>query len=193
MSSTTTEATLPAWSGIQRPQRSDARRNFDALLAAARDAFAEHGTEASLEDIARRAGVGIGTLYRNFPTRTALIEAVYVAEVEKLVAAGAEAAKLEPWTGLTTWFDRFVDYVGTKKVLLESLNKESSVLVSCRGAMYGAGTPLLERAQEAGLVRADVSIQDAVRLMSGIAGIAFDDTAQRERIIALALDGLRVR
>src|ERR1700712_4737164 len=82
---------------IRRPQRADARRNFDALLAAARDAFAENGTEASLEDIARRAGVGIGTLYRNFPTRQDLFESVYVGEVEQLCQAAEDVAALPPW------------------------------------------------------------------------------------------------
>ena len=193
MPSQTAEAPLPSWTGIQRPQRADARRNFDALLLAARDAFAEHGTGASLEDIARRAGVGIGTLYRNFPTRDALIEAVYVAEVEKLVAAADEAARLEPWPALELWVHRFIGYIGTKRVLIESLNRESDVLISCRDAMYGAGAPLLARAQEEGAVRDDVAIDDVVRLMSGVAGVAFPDEAQRERVTRLALDGLRAR
>jgi AcrR family transcriptional regulator len=189
----TTSATLPSWTGIQRPQRADARRNFDALLVAARDAFAEHGTDASLEDIARRAGVGIGTLYRNFPTRDALIEAVYVAEVENLVAAADEAGTLDPWPALEHWVHRFIGYIGTKRVLIESLNRESDVLVSCRGAMYGAGEPLVARAQDAGAMRDDVSIEDVVRLMSGVAGVAYPDDEQRARVTGLALDGLRAR
>ncbi|WP_345751748.1 TetR/AcrR family transcriptional regulator [Microbacterium rhizophilus] len=193
MSNQTAEAPLPSWTGIQRPQRADARRNFDALLAAARDAFAEHGTEASLEDIARRAGVGIGTLYRNFPTRDALIEAVYVAEVEKLVTSAQEAMALEPWPALEHWIQSFIGYIGTKRVLIESLNRESDVLVSCRGAMYGAGAPLVSRAQDAGVMRTDVEIEDVVRLMSGVAGVAFPDEDQRRRVTGLALDGLRAR
>ncbi|WP_203136804.1 TetR/AcrR family transcriptional regulator [Microbacterium sp. JZ31] len=192
MSQQTAEA-LPSWTGIQRPQRADARRNFDALIAAARAAFAEHGTGASLEDIARRAEVGIGTLYRNFATRDALIEAVYVAEVEQLVAAADEAASLGPWPALESWVHRFIAYVGTKRVLIESLNRESDVLVSCRNAMFDAGAPLLRRAQEDGAVRDDVSIDDVVRLLSGVAGVAFPDEEQRMRVIGLALDGLRTR
>src|SRR5690606_11784928 len=85
---------------VQRPLRADARRNFDALLDAARTAFAEDGTGASLEDIARRAGVGIGTLYRNFPRRQDLFEAVFVGEVEELCRAADDAAQLPPWDGL---------------------------------------------------------------------------------------------
>jgi AcrR family transcriptional regulator len=182
---------MPPWTGVQRPQRADARRNFDALLVAARDAFAEHGTGASLEEIARRAGVGIGTLYRNFPTRDALVEAVYVAEIERLVEAAREAEKLGPWEGFASWLHRFVDYIGTKRVLIEGLNRESGVLDSCRSAMLGAGEPLLRRAQKAGAVRADASIDDVVRLVSGVAGVAFPDPAQREHVVSLAIDGLR--
>src|SRR3954468_7432731 len=85
----------------RRPHRADARRNFDALLVAARDAFAEHGTDASLEDIARHAGVGIGTLYRNFPTRQNLLEAVSVGEIQELCQAARDVADLEPWEAFT--------------------------------------------------------------------------------------------
>lgn len=189
----TAPTALPVWTGIQRPQRADARRNFDALISAAREAFAEHGTDASLEDIARRAGVGIGTLYRNFPSRDALVEAVYVAEVEKLVAAAHQVAELEPWTAIEQWVQHFIGFVGTKKALIAVLNRESDALISCRGAMYDSGAPLLSRAQQAGIVRDDVSIEDVVRLISGVAGVAYADDAQRDRITGLALDGLRTR
>ena len=101
---------------LHRPHRADARRNFDALLAAARDAFSEQGSEASLEDIARRAGVGIGTLYRNFPTRQDLLNAVYVGEVEQLRDAAHEAAQLQPWPAWEAWLERFATYVATKVV-----------------------------------------------------------------------------
>jgi len=184
---------LPEWTGVVRPQRADARRNFDALLVAARDEFARHGTGASLEEIARSAGVGIGTLYRNFPTRDALVEAVYVAEVEQLISAGEQALELEAWPGFETWLHRFVDYIGTKHVLIDGLNRESPVMLSCRHAMYGAGDPLLRRAQAAGAVRDDVVIDDVVRLLSGVAAVAYPDEESRERVVALAIDGLRRR
>ncbi|MFF1572702.1 TetR/AcrR family transcriptional regulator [Leifsonia sp. NPDC058292] len=177
----------------QRPHRADARRNFDALLAAAREAFAAHGSTASLEDIARRAGVGIGTLYRNFPTRDALIEAVYVDEVESVVRAARDAESLEPWDALDTWLHRFVSYIGTKHALLDGLNKDSPVLLTCRTAIYDSGSPLLERAQKSGEVRDDVVIGDVVRMVSGIAGVAFEDDAQRTKVVELAIDGLRAR
>ena len=177
---------------VQRPQRADARRNFDALLAAARDAFQEHGTDASLEDIARRAGVGIGTLYRNFPTRAALIEAVYIDGVEALVIAAAEAARLEPWPALESWLWRFVDYAATKKVLIAALNHESAAMASCRDAFYNAGRPLLQRAQAAGEVRPDTQVGDVMRLVAGVAGVSFPDAEQRRRVLAMAIDGLRL-
>ena len=176
---------------VQRPHRADARRNFDALLTAARTAFAENGTDASLEDIARRAGVGIGTLYRNFPTRAALIEAVYIDGVEDLVRAAAEVASLPPWEALEHWLWRFVEYAATKKVLIEALNRESAMIRSCRDAFYHAGEPLLLRAQESGDVRPDTSIDDVMRLVAGVAGVSFPSAEQRQRVLAMAIDGLR--
>lgn len=181
------------FTGVSRPQRADARRNFDALLVAAREAFAERGPGASLEDIARRADVGIGTLYRNFPTRDDLIETVYVAEVERLIQASAEGAPLEPWAAFLHWVEAFLDYIGTKSALVEGLNRESTVFQSCRAGMYGSIDPVLRRAQEAGVIRPDVSSEDVARLVSGIAGVAFADAAQRDRVLGIALDGLRAR
>jgi AcrR family transcriptional regulator len=181
------------FAGVSRPQRADARRNFDALLGAARDAFAERGPEASLEDIARRADVGIGTLYRNFPTRDDLIETVYVAEVERLIETAAEGADLEPWEAFEHWVDAFLVYIGTKRALIEGLNRDSTVLASCRAGMYGSFAPVLARAQEAGVIRADVTSEDVHRLFAGIAGVAFSDVEQRDRVLAIAMDGLRAR
>ncbi|MGX6606844.1 TetR/AcrR family transcriptional regulator [Micromonosporaceae bacterium Da 78-11] len=177
---------------VRRPQRADARRNFDALLAAARDAFAQNGTDASLEDIARRAGVGIGTLYRNFPTRQDLFESVYVEEINQLAQVAETVADLPPWDGLTTWLRRFVDYVATKRALSEALNRDSEMIRACRTTMYAAGEPLLARAQESGDVRADASFDDVLRLVIGITSAGFVDDVQRERVLTFALDGLRV-
>jgi AcrR family transcriptional regulator len=176
---------------VQRPQRADARRNFDALLAAARDAFAEHGAGASLEDIARRAGVGIGTLYRNFPTRQDLFDAVYLGEVEELCVAADEVADLPPWEALATWLRRFVGYAATKRAIYESLNRDSEMFRTAREAMYAAGTPLFERAQEAGEARKDVDFDDVLRMVSGLTGAVFVDESQRERVLQIALEGVR--
>ncbi|MEU6339449.1 helix-turn-helix domain-containing protein [Streptomyces sp. NPDC046977] len=175
----------------QRPHRRDAARNYDALLAAAREAFAENGADASLEDIARRAGVGIATLYRNFPTRRHLFESVYADEVNDLCRVAQDVAALEPWEALTAWLRRFVDYTVTKRAIREALNNESDVFLACRDSMYQAGYPLLERAQKAGEARTDFSFDDLLRMVSGISSTAFPDEGQRDRVLGVALDGVR--
>ncbi|MFF5026305.1 TetR/AcrR family transcriptional regulator [Streptomyces collinus] len=175
----------------RRPHRKDAARNYDALLAAAREAFAAHGSEASLEDIARRAGVGIGTLYRNFPTRRDLFETVYADDVNALCAAALDLADREPWEALTAWLDRFAGYMVTKRAVREALNDESDIFVACRDSMYAAGGPLLERAQRAGAARADMDFGDLLRMVAGITATAFETDAQRDRVLSIALDGVR--
>ncbi|MGI3229005.1 TetR/AcrR family transcriptional regulator [Streptomyces sp. GTA36] len=175
----------------RRPHRKDAARNYDALLTAAREAFTEHGAEASLEDVARRAGVGIGTLYRNFPTRRHLFESVYADEVNALCRVAEEVADLEPWEALTTWLDRFADYMVTKRAVREALNDESEIFTACRESMYAAGGPLFERAQRTGAARTDMDFVDLLRMVAGITATAFDDDAQRDRVLSVALDGVR--
>jgi AcrR family transcriptional regulator len=181
----------------KRPKRADALRNYDKLVAAAREAFTAADRSASLEDIARRAGVGIGTLYRNFPTRADLVEAVYVGEVEALSRGAEECARLEPWEALTAWLQRFVGYVATKQALADELfdiaERDASVFAGCRALLHGAGEPLLARAQAAGIVRPDVTIDEVIRIVGGIAKIPADDTADVQRLLAVALDGLRYR
>ena len=181
----------------KRPKRADALRNYEKLVAAAREAFTEADRSASLEDIARRAGVGIGTLYRNFPTRSDLVQAVYVDEVEALSRSAAELAVLEPWEALTSWLQRFVGYVATKQALAEELfaiaERDDAVFAGCRAMLHGAGEPLLRRAQEEGIVRPDVAIDEVVRMVGGIAKIPTDDPADIQRLLAVALDGLRYR
>jgi AcrR family transcriptional regulator len=181
----------------RRPKRADARRNYDKLIAAGREAFTESDDAASLEDIARRAGVGIGTLYRHFPTRTDLIEAVYVEEVETLCRSADDLSDAPPWDALVGWLHRFIGYVATKHALAEELfavaDRDSEVFKSCRGAFYAAGEPLLQRAQAAGAVRPDVSIDDVVKMVGGIAKIQGTDPETVDRILSVALDGLRYR
>ncbi|MFI6264182.1 TetR/AcrR family transcriptional regulator [Micromonospora sp. NPDC051006] len=175
----------------RRPKRADARRNYDALIAAAREVFAANGAGASLEEVARRAGVGIGTLYRNFPSRCELFEAVYVEEVRALSRSAADLAGLPPWDALVAWLNRFVAYVGTKRALAEELVHDSEVFRSCRTEIYAAGEPMLRRAQEAGVARPDASFDDVVRLISGITAYQFMEPGQRDRVLAIALDGVR--
>ncbi|GGO15647.1 TetR/AcrR family transcriptional regulator [Micromonospora parathelypteridis] len=175
----------------QRPKRADARRNYDALIAAAREAFAENGAAASLEDVARRASVGIGTLYRNFPTRRHLFEAVYVEEVRALSRSAEDLAELPPWDALVAWLHRFVAYVATKRALAEQLLHDSEIFASCRTEIYAAGEPLMSRAQAAGVVRDDIGFDDVVRLISGLTMAQFPSSEQRDRVLGVALDGLR--
>lgn len=176
---------------VRRPQRADARRNFDALLLAARDAFAEKGADASLEDIARRANVGIGTLYRNFPTRQDLFESVYVGEVEVLCQAARELETREPWDAFSAWVERFTDYVATKLAMREALGQDSAMFRTCRAAMVTACEPLFTRAQAAGAIRADVDFDDVLRMVSGIVAASYVSDEQRDRVLAIALDGLK--
>ena len=168
-------------------------------MAAAREAFTEADRSASLEDIARRAGVGIGTLYRHFPTRADLVQAVYVDEVEALSRSAGELAELEPWEALTAL-----------AAALRRLRRHEAG--AGRRALRGRGPPsarrsspaaapcstppasrCCDRAQEAGIVRPDVTIDEVVRLVGGIAKIPADDPADIQRVLAVALDGLRYR
>jgi AcrR family transcriptional regulator len=181
---------------VRRPLRADARRNYEKLVAAAREAFSEVGSSASLEDIARRAGVGIGTLYRHFPTRQDLFEAVYVNEVNSLCASASELGTLPPWEAFSCWLHSFVGYMATKRALREelaaSLEKDSNFFATCRTALYGAGEPLLKRAQDAGLVRSDATLDDVMKLVGGITMVHYDDPQQIERVLGMVIDGLRV-
>jgi AcrR family transcriptional regulator len=174
-----------------RPQRADARRNFEAVLAAAKLTFAESGADASLEEIARRAGVGIGTLYRNFPTRSDLINAVYVDEVEELCRSAEDLDDLPPWDALMVWLRSFVTYCNNKRALVDGINHDSELFANAKAAMYATPVPLLKRAQATGDVRSDLDIEDVMYLVSGLMSVNYRSDEQRERVLALALDGIR--
>jgi AcrR family transcriptional regulator len=176
---------------VRRPHRADAARNFDALLVAARAAFAKHGAQASLEDIARNAGVGIGTLYRNFPTRQHLFSSIYMEEIEQLCVVARDVAALPPWDALVAWLHRFVGYETTKLAMQEGIDRDSEMFHAGRDAMYAAGEPLLLRAQAAGEVRSDTNLRDILRMIIGITRGLFEDEAQHRRVLAMALDGIR--
>jgi AcrR family transcriptional regulator len=179
-----------------RRQRSDARVNRDKLVAAARTLFAAKGTSAPLEEVAEQAGVGIGTLYRHFPTRTALFEAVYVDEVEALARAAAALVDRTPWEALSRWLHQYVGFAATKRALNDALMQEDSgsdVLLTCRAAITGAAGGLVERAQRSGAVRTDTDLMDILRMVGAIATVPGADDAQKQRMLELALDGLRYR
>jgi len=173
--------------------RADARRNYQRLLAAAGAAFAERGADdVSLEEIARRAGVGIGTLYRHFPTRQTLLEAVYRDQVDALDARAAELIQADsPAAALAEWLAALVTFGKAKRGLTTGM-LDSELLSSCRDVLHGATETLLARAQQAGAVRADVQGADVIRLVHAVS-IAADlgqDPGQADRMLALVFAGL---
>jgi AcrR family transcriptional regulator len=174
-----------------RPQRADARRNYEKLVTAARETFAEDGIGASLEEVARRAEVGIGTLYRHFPTRQDLFDAVYLEEVQAFCRSSDELVDLPAWDAFVGWAERLVAYVSTKRALAEALNHDSEMFQTGRAAVEESGERSLARAVEAGVARAGLSFDDVLRMVAGITTVAVVDPDQRDRILRLALDGLR--
>lgn len=185
----------------KRPRlRADARRNRDELIRVAAEIFAERGAGASLEDIAKQAGVGIGTLYRHFPTREHLVEVVYRRELELLAEAAQQlAAEKAPDHALEDWMYRFVSYMATKRGMANSLK----LLIGSNAALFTEGSALLRSAFDyllakaiaAGTIRSDVETEDVLHALSSIYSIP--DTPQwRERanrLIGLLMDGLRHR
>ncbi|MFK4083246.1 TetR/AcrR family transcriptional regulator [Kribbella sp. NPDC020789] len=181
-----------------RPLRADAQRNRDLVLAAAARAFAECGLEATLEGIAKDAGVGIGTLYRHFPTREALIEAAYRKELAIVCEAAPELlGKLPPAAALRTWMDRFADYMHRKLGMADALRA-----IIAAGAnpydhslelLVGAIEPLLAAGVAAGELRSDISADDILKGISGVALAAGDNRETAGRLLDLLLDGLRYR
>jgi AcrR family transcriptional regulator len=182
---------------LARPKRADARRNYEKVLTAAREAFAEAGESTALEEIARRADVGIGTLYRHFPNRQALLEALYVNEVEEVCRTAQQFDGTDPWQALNRWFERLIGYFATKQALayelLNYLDHDAALFQDCRTSLFAAGEPLLTRAQEAGVVRPDVEFSEVMHMVIGIAKIPSTDRGQIEHILRIALDGLRYR
>jgi AcrR family transcriptional regulator len=186
-----------------RPMRADARRNYERLISTARAAFMEHGTGASLDDIARRAGVGSGTLYRHFPTRDDLLHAVLQDRIEGLLAHAAELMR-EPDAdaALAGWLRGYLDGAmtprGTSTVLIEAMAPRWSAtrLGTAATAIRDAVGALLERAQRAGAIRADADAADLLRLTNAI-GVAAERTQDpagyADRMLALLFDGLRAR
>jgi AcrR family transcriptional regulator len=184
--------------------RADARRNRQRLIEAALAAFAEHGADdASLDEIARRAGVGIGTLYRHFPTRQALLEAVYRSHVEALCvraqdfSAAAEGASATD--ALARWLEALVAFAATKRNLTISMmsslgGQNSEVVSSCSTMIREAVVPLLARAQQAGEIRPDVDVMDLLKMSHAISVASeypSSHSDQAQRLLTVMLDGLR--
>jgi hypothetical protein len=147
--------------------------------------------ECGVDDADRVVVVRVATLYRNFPSREDLVEAVYVTEVEELCRYGERmAGRGDPWGALVSWLRRFVGYLGTKRILVDALDRESGAFRACRDALYATGELLLVRAQEAGRARAEVSIDDVLRFFLGVTSAPVSSRRQRDRFLAMAIAGL---
>jgi AcrR family transcriptional regulator len=183
-----------------RPLRADAQRNRDRLLDAAVCAFSQAGAEVTLEAIAKDAGVGIGTLYRHFPTREALVEATYRNELARLCEAATELlGDLPPDEALRTWMDRFVDYMTTKRGMADALRaviaSGGNPFAESRDRLNATISALLEAGAAAGTVRRDADPADVLASLGGIS-LTAGEPAQREqagRLLDLLMDGLRYR
>src|SRR3954453_17043625 len=178
--------------------RADAARNRARLIEAARAVFlaAPPDSEVSLEQVARTAEVGIGTLYRHFPTRPALLEAVCREEVDGLQQAAERLIPDHtPVEALELWLEVFVDYAATKKQifheLIEATGRGSELMIHSRSVMSGTAQKMVSRAQEAGQVRDDVEAADVLRLVGGCTMMPNFDRAQTRRILKIVMDGLR--
>jgi AcrR family transcriptional regulator len=181
-----------------KPQRADAQRNREKLLAAASELFAQSGTEVPLEAIAGRAGVGIATLYRNFPTRDALVEAAYRNEVAHITAAATELlAAYPPDVALVRWTERYVDYVAAKRGMSDALRaiieSGNDIYADTRRELLTAFATLLQAGVDAGTLRPDVDAEDAFRATGSVFMLPQQDgwREQAARLLALVVDGLR--
>ena len=181
-----------------RRPRMDAQRNRERLLEVAKEAFARSGADTSLDDIAKQAGVGPGTLYRHFPTREALIEAVYHTEVDKLAAAERElSAKLPAVEALRAWMLLFIDYIATKQLIAPALNTlvggPSKMYAASRGQIQGAIDALVRRAIESGDIRKDLEPFDLLRALIGVSNVASGPDWQQSarRLVDILITGSR--
>lgn len=190
--------TKPRPTSAPRKPRADAQRNRERIVEVARLAFTRHGAEATLDDIARQAGIGSGTLYRHFPTRDALIEAVYRSEVEKLTAAAQRlAATMPPLEALRGWMLLFIDHVADKRLILPAMDTVAGgslrLIEGARGLIQGAFVALVQRAIDNGDLRPETHANDFVRALVGV----FHTTAQpgwepsARRIVDILIAGSR--
>ena len=182
----------------ERPLRADARRNRERLLLAAREVLVERGSDASMEEIAKRADVGVGTLYRHFPRRIDLVEAVYTEDVDGMVALAAEVeVDREPWEALEAWLRGFLRYAESKRTFLnelhEAFEKSPDLALASRDKIRGAAGRVLERAQVAGAARTDLDAADLMQLVGGMCMARNATLSQNDRLLALVLDGIKVQ
>ncbi len=188
---------LPPAQPARRP-RADAKRNRERILEVAKEVFTRVGAAASLDDIARRSGIGSGTLYRHFPTRDALIEAVYRSEVEKLADAGPRfAATLPPLEALRAWMLLFIDHVARKMLIVPAMDTvaggSSRLIMGSRGLIRDAFAGLVQRAIASGDLRHDTDPNDLVRALVGIFHTAYDPGWEQtaRRLVDILIAGSR--
>ena len=181
-----------------RKPRADAQRNRERILEVAKEAFTRSGANASLDDIAKQARVGPGTLYRHFPTRDALIEAVYRTEVEKLAAAERKFAEsMPPIEALRAWMLLFVDHIATKQIIGPALNTfvggPSKLYEGSRSQVQGAIDGLVKRAIESGDMRKDLNPFDLLRALIGVSNVASSPDWQQsaKRLVDILIAGSR--
>ena len=181
-----------------RQPRADAQRNRERILDVAREAFTQHGPHATLDDIARRAHIGPGTLYRHFPTRDALIEAVFRSQVEKLTTAAQHLAEtLPPIDALRAWMFLFIDYVADKLLILPAMDTlpggSTRLIEGSRGPVHGTFRTLVQRAIDTGELRPETDPDDLIRTLIGV----FHTTAlpgwesSARRIVNILIEGSR--
>ena len=182
----------------KRKPRTDAVRNRERILDVAKGAFTRFGADTSLDDIAKQAGVGAGTLYRHFPTRDALIEAVYRSEVEKLAAAERKFAEtMPPIDALRTWMLLFVDHIAQKQIIAPALNSlvggPTRLYEGSRGLIQGAFDGLVKRAVKSGDIRSDLDPFDLLRALIGVSHVAsgpgWEQSARR--LVGILIAGSR--
>jgi AcrR family transcriptional regulator len=179
-----------------RKPRADAQRNRERLLAIAKEAFTRYGADVSLDDVAKQAGVGPGTLYRHFPTRGALLAEVYRAEVEKLASAEREfTATMPPIAALRAWMLLFVDFIATKQLIAPALNSllSGSSDLCESGALIGAMNALVERAIRSADIREDLDPLDLLRALVGVSNVASvpDWPQSAKRLVDILIVGSR--
>jgi len=183
---------------VQRKPRRDAQRNRERILEVAKDAFTRSGAEATLDDIAKQAAVGPGTLYRHFPTRDDLIEAVYRSEVEKLAAAAPKLAETKaPLDALRAWMLLVIDYISAKHIIAPALNSivggPSRLYEGSRGLIQGAMNDLVKRAKRSGDLRKDLDASDLLRALIGVShmGSGPDWQSSARRLVEILIAGSR--
>jgi len=182
----------------RRRPRADAQRNRERILDVAKKAFTKRGADTSMDDIAKQSGVGPGTLYRHFPTRDALIEAVYRAEVEKLAAAARHFAEsMPPLEALRAWMLLFVDYIAAKQIIAPALNTlvggPSRLYEGSRGQVRAAIETLAKRAIQSGDLRSDLNPFDLLQALIGVALVASSPDWQQsaKRLVDILIAGSR--